>query len=250
MTPADSASGLAFAPMRTEIAIPVYNEEKDLPKCIDRLTRFLADQKLFDSSIVIADNASTDRTRELAQDLAKTYPGVKAIHIPRKGRGFALRTVWMQSQADIVSYMDVDLSTDIKYYPLMVHGLSVGYDIAIGSRLMRASRTSRSLKREFLSRGYNVLIKSMFWPGFSDAQCGFKAVRRDVAQKLLRHVKNNNWFFDCEMLLLAERHGLRIFEVPIEWVEDLDTRAKIVRSVVEHSLGLLRVRFSGYGNKL
>jgi glycosyltransferase involved in cell wall biosynthesis len=241
---------LALAPMHAEVTIPVYNEESDLPKCIDRLTKFLAEQKSFESSIVIADNASTDRTWELAQELEKQYPNVKAIHIPRKGRGLALRTVWMQSQADIVSYMDVDLSTDIKYYPLMVHGLSLGYDIAIGSRLMRASRISRSPKREFLSRGYNVLITLMFWPGFADAQCGFKALRRDVALRLLPHVKNNNWFFDCETLLLAERHGLRIFEIPVEWVEDPDTRAKMFGSVVEHSSGLLRMRFSGFRQKI
>ncbi|HVM63109.1 MAG TPA: dolichyl-phosphate beta-glucosyltransferase [Verrucomicrobiae bacterium] len=236
--------------MRAEVTIPVYNEEKDLPKCIDRLTRFLADQKLFESSVVIADNASTDRTWELAQELEKQYSNVKALHIPQKGRGLALRTVWSQSRADIVSYMDVDLSTDIKYYPLMVYGLSVGYDIAIGSRLMGASRVTRLAKREFLSRGYNVLIHSMFWPGFSDAQCGFKALRREVAQRLLPHVKNNNWFFDCETLLLAERNHLRIFEVPVEWTEDPDSRAKIIGSVIEHSSGLLRMRFSGYGLKI
>jgi glycosyltransferase involved in cell wall biosynthesis len=236
--------------MRVEITIPVYNEENDLPKCIDRLSKFLAEQTGFESSIVIADNASTDRTWELAQDLTKKYPNVNAIHIPRKGRGLALRTVWTQSTADIVSYMDVDLSTDVRYYPLMVQGLGVGYDIAIGSRLMQASRINRSAKREFLSRGYNILIKSMFWAGFSDAQCGFKAMRREVALRLLPHVKNNNWFFDCEMLLLADRHALRIFEVPVEWTEDTDTRATMFGSVVEHFSGLLRMRFTGFGQRI
>jgi len=236
--------------MHAEVTIPVYNEENDLPKCIDRLSKFLAEQKLFESSIVIADNASTDHTWELAQALEKKYPNVKAVHIPKKGRGLALRTVWSQSKADIVSYMDVDLSTDIKYYPLLVQGLTVGYDIAIGSRLMQASRIERSSKREFLSRGYNILIKSMFWAGFSDAQCGFKALRRDVALKLLPHVKNNNWFFDCETLLLAARHGLRIFEVPVEWIEDPDTRATMFGSVVEHFSGLLRMRFTGFGQHI
>jgi glycosyltransferase involved in cell wall biosynthesis len=236
--------------MHAEVTIPVYNEERDLPKCIDRLSGFLAQQKWFESSIVIADNASTDRTWEIAQDLARNYPRVRALRIPKKGRGLALRTTWMQSTADIVSYMDVDLSADIQYYPLLVHGLSVGYDIAIGSRLLRASRIHRSVKREFLSRGYNILIQSMFWPGFSDAQCGFKALRRDVALRVLPHVKNNNWFFDCETLLLAERYGLRIFEVPIEWVEDPDTRAKMIGSVIEHFSGLVRMRFSGYHLKI
>jgi len=236
--------------MNTEVTIPVYNEENDLPKCIKHLTKFLGEQKLFESSIVIADNASTDRTWEIAQELERQYPNVKALHIPKKGRGLALRTVWSQSKADIVSYMDVDLSTNLKFYPLLIHGISVYYDLAVGSRLMQASRIKRSLKREVLSRGYNAMIKGMFWNRFSDAQCGFKAVRRDIAHKLLPHIKNNNWFFDCEMMLLAENHGFKIFEVPVEWIDDLDSRARIGPSIVEHSSGLFRMRLAGFRQPL
>jgi glycosyltransferase involved in cell wall biosynthesis len=241
---------LAFAPMHAEVTIPVYNEENDLPKCIQTLTKFLEAEKALDVSIVIADNASTDRTWELAQELAKQYANVKALHIPKKGRGLALRTVWSQSKADIVSYMDVDLSTNLKFYPLLIHGISVYYDMAVGSRLMQASRIKRSLKREVLSRGYNTMIKMTFWNRFSDAQCGFKAIRRDVMLKLLPHIKNNNWFFDCEMMLLAEKHGFKIFEVPVEWIDDLDSRARIGPSIIEHSQGLLRMRLAGFGQQL
>jgi glycosyltransferase involved in cell wall biosynthesis len=236
--------------MHADIAIPVYNEENDLPKCMQTLTEFLKAEKSLDVSIVIADNASTDRTWELAQELEKKYSNVTALHIPQKGRGLALRTVWSQSKADIVSYMDVDLSTNLKFYPLLIHGISIYYDMAVGSRLMQASRIKRSLKREVLSRGYNTMIKLAFWNRFSDAQCGFKAIRRDVMLKLLPHIKNNNWFFDCEMMLLAEKHGFKMFEVPVEWIDDLDSRARIGPSIIEHSKGVLRMRLAGFGQQL
>jgi glycosyltransferase involved in cell wall biosynthesis len=241
---------LPFKFMHAEIAIPVYNEENDLPKCLHILTEFLKAEKSLDVNIVIADNASTDRTWELAQELAKKYSNVTALHIPQKGRGLALRTVWSQSKADIVSYMDVDLSTNLKFYPLLIHGIEVYYDMAVGSRLMQASRIKRSLKREVLSREYNAMIKLAFWNRFSDAQCGFKAIRRDVMLKLLPHIKNNNWFFDCEMMLLAEKHGFKMFEVPVEWIDDLDSRARIGPSIVEHSKGVLRMRLAGFGQQL
>lgn len=232
--------------MLVEVTIPVYNEERDLAKSIHTLTKFLAGVDFFESHIVIADNASTDRTWEIAQELGKQYPNVRPFHLDQKGRGRALKTVWSQSQADIVSYMDVDLSTNIKFFPLLVHGIMLGYDIAIGSRLLQASQTSRCVKREIISRVYNSLVKAMFWNGFSDAQCGFKAVRREVAGRLIPQIENNNWFFDTELMLLAERHGFKIFEVPVEWIEDLDTRVKIMRTALEDVRGLVRVRLASF----
>jgi glycosyltransferase involved in cell wall biosynthesis len=235
--------------MHVEITIPVYNEERDLLTSIRTLREFLNGVPLFESSLVIADNGSTDRTGEIAQELRQQYPDISVVTIPEKGRGLALRTVWSRSQADVVAYMDVDLSTNLKFFPLLVQGISIGYDLAVGSRLMQASRIKRSLKRDVLSRNYNRLIKLMFRNQFSDAQCGFKAVRREVAQRLLPHVRNNNWFFDCEMMLLAEKHGFRIFEVPVEWTEDTDSRAKILGSIIEHSTGLCRMRLTGFQQK-
>jgi len=236
--------------MHVEVTIPVYNEERDLPKSIHTLHEFLAGVSLFESSIVIADNASTDRTWEIAQELSQKFSNVKAFHIDQKGRGRALKEVWSQSTADVVSYMDVDLSTNIKFFPLLIHGLMLGYDIAIGSRLLQASHTTRCVKRELISRGYNLIVKSMFWNRFSDAQCGFKAVRRETAQRLMPHIENNNWFFDTEMMLLAEMHEFKIFEVPVEWIEDLDTRVKIIRTATEDLKGLLRMRVAGFHQKI
>jgi glycosyltransferase involved in cell wall biosynthesis len=196
--------------------------------------------------VIVADNASTDRTFALAQALAREYPGVEAVHVPRKGRGGALRAVWSRSDADVVSYMDVDLSTNLKFFPLLIHGLSIGYHVAVGSRLLQASQTERRLGREVLSRGYNRIVKALFWNHFSDAQCGFKALDRALAQRLLPQVRDDSWFFDTELMLLAERAGCRVFEVPVEWVEDLDSRVPIVRTALEDLRGLVRVRLAGF----
>lgn len=236
--------------MQVEVTIPVYNEEADLSRSIHTLVEFLAGVRSFKSGIVIADNASTDRTWEIATELTKKFPNVTAVHIDQKGRGRALKTVWSASKADVVSYMDVDLSTNIKFFPLLIHGISLGYDLAVGSRLLQASQTRRCLKREVISRGYNLLVKAMFLNRFSDAQCGFKAIRREVAQRLLPHIQNNNWFFDTELMLLAEKHGFKIFEVPVEWIEDLDTRVNIIRTAAEDLKGLLRMRLAGFRQKL
>ena len=232
--------------MLVEVTIPVYNEERDLAKSIHALTKFLSEIKLFESQIVIADNASTDHTWEIAQELGKQYANVKPFHLDQKGRGRALKAVWSESKADIVSYMDVDLSTNIKFFPLLIHGIMLGYDLATGSRLLQASQTSRCFKREVISRTYNLLVKSMFWNRFSDAQCGFKAVRREVVNKLIPLIQNNNWFFDTELMLLAERFEFKTFEVPVEWIEDLDTRVKIMRTAMEDVRGLIRVRFTNF----
>ena len=236
--------------LRVDIVLPVYNEEHDLPISVEKLVKFLKGVNQFTSQIVIADNASTDRTWEIAQNLEKQLPNVHAFHLKEKGRGRALRTVWLQSNADIVSYMDIDLSTDLKYLPLMVHGLSVGYDIAIGSRHLQASKRVRCLEREFLSHTYNMMVRRMFNIKLSDAQCGFKALRCEVAHRLCPHVESNKWFFDSELLLLAHRHGYRIFEVPVEWIEDPDSRVNVVGTAMEDIRGLLRVRFSKLNPRL
>ena len=232
--------------LTTEIVIPVYNEERDLAPSVRTLVEFLHGVSMFRASVVIADNASTDGTLAVARELEREHPNVHALHIPRKGRGGALKIAWDASQADVVSYMDVDLSTNLRFFPLLIHGLSIGYDVAIGSRLLQASQTQRSLKREALSRTYNGLVKAMFFNRFSDAQCGFKAVRRDAARALLPLVENTGWFFDTELLLQAERRGYKIFEVPVEWIEDLDSRVRIVPTMIEDVRGLVRVRIAEF----
>jgi glycosyltransferase involved in cell wall biosynthesis len=230
--------------LAVEIIIPVYNEEEALGPCVNRLSSFLEEELPHDWCIIVANNGSTDRTLEVAGQLSAMNSRVRVLNLMRKGRGLALRTAWSQSTADIVSYMDVDLSTNLRYFPLLVEGLRCGYDVAVGSRLMQASMVARRLKREILSRGFNLLIRMLFRTRFSDAQCGFKALRRETAQLLLPHVVNNGWFFDAELLILAEKNNFRIFEAPVEWMEDLDSRVHLTATAVEDLKGLARMRTS------
>ena len=226
-----------------EIVIPVYNEERALPESVAILCDYLETFFPYQWSITIANNASTDRTREVAEALAAGNPRVTVLHLDRKGRGRALKAAWLASDADIVSYMDVDLSTNLQSFLPLVAPLATGHsDLAIGSRLQRGAVVTRQWKREAISRAYNLLIKLLFRNRFSDAQCGFKALKAGVARELLPQVANNEWFFDTELLLLAEERGLRIYEVPVQWIEDLDSRVNIVQTALEDVKGLLRVR--------
>src|SRR6202048_4376369 len=225
-----------------DIVIPVYNEEHHLPGSVRRLHHFLATEVPYPARITVADNASTDGTLAVAQALADELPDVAVIHLDAKGRGGALYTAWMSSDANVVAYMDVDLSTDLSaLMPLVAPLISGHSDIAIGSRLAASSRVVRGPKREFVSRSYNLLLRGVLGARFSDAQCGFKAVRTDVARQLLPLVSDTGWFFDAELLVIAERAGLRIHEVPVDWVDDPDSRVDIVRTAIDDLKGCWRV---------
>jgi putative flippase GtrA len=225
-----------------DIVIPVHNEERDLPGSVRRLHRYLKTQVPYPARITIADNASTDSTLAVAEALASELADVDVIHLDAKGRGGALYTAWMSSQADVVAYMDVDLSTDLSaLMPLVAPLISGHSDVAIGSRLAASSRVVRGPKREFVSRSYNLILRGVLGTRFSDAQCGFKAVRADVARHLLPHVADTGWFFDTELLVIAERAGLRIHEVPVDWVDDPDSRVDIVRTAINDLKGCWRV---------
>lgn len=225
-----------------EIVIPVHNEERDLGPSVRRLHAYLADAFPWTARITIADNASTDGTWAEALRLAGDLPGVEVLRLERKGRGNALRTAWMGSDAAVVAYMDVDLSTDLAALPPLVAPLISGHsDLAIGSRLGRGSRVVRGAKREVISRGYNLLLKTTLRARFSDAQCGFKAMRADRARDLLPLVEDGGWFFDTELLVIAERAGLRIHEVPVDWVDDPDSRVDIVATAAADLRGIARL---------
>ena len=226
-----------------DIVIPVYNEEHVLAESLSTLRKFLSQGFSHQYRIVVADNASTDGTLAVAQGLAQKHPDVASLHIPQKGRGRALRAAWLASPADVLSYMDVDLSTDLVAFPPLIEAIaSEGYDVAIGSRLARGADIKRSLKREATSRVYNVMIKGLFFTRFSDAQCGFKAVSRRAVQELVPLIENNEWFFDTELLILAEKAGYRIKEIPVHWLEDPDTRVNVPQTVWEDVRGLVRLR--------
>ncbi len=228
-----------------DVVVPVFNEEQALPRSVVILADFLKANLSNPWQIIIADNASTDGTKSVSEMLCERYSGVNYLYIPQKGRGLALRSAWLDSTADIVSYMDVDLSTDLAHFPQLVNSLEEGYHVAIGSRLSKGSRVTRGLKREVVSRSYNLLIKSLFFTPFRDAQCGFKALTRTTARAIVPHIKNNNWFFDTELLIIAAKRGYRINQVPVKWDDDPGTTVNIARTAREDLKGLLRLRFGG-----
>jgi putative flippase GtrA len=230
------------ATVDVEIVVPVYNEQDDLAPSVRRLHAFLGKHFPFSALITVADNASTDATWSIASELASELDGVRAVHLDAKGRGRALAQVWAASTARVVAYMDVDLSTDLAaLLPLVAPLLSGHSDVAIGSRLSASSRVVRGPKREFISRSYNLLLRTTLRARFSDAQCGFKAMRTDVARLLLPHVRDTAWFFDTELLVLAERAGMRIAEVPVDWVDDPDSTVDITRTALEDLRGIARL---------
>ncbi|CAL9372567.1 hypothetical protein SUDANB15_00884 [Streptomyces sp. enrichment culture] len=225
-----------------DVVVPVHNEETDLEPCVRRLHAHLGETFPYPFRITIADNASTDRTPRIAARLARELPGTDWIRLDEKGRGRALHTAWSQSSAPVLAYLDVDLSTDLAaLLPLVAPLISGHSDIAIGTRLARGSRVVRGPKREIISRCYNGLLRSTLAVGFSDAQCGFKAVRRDVAERLLPLVEDREWFFDTELLVIAERAGLRIHEVPVDWVDDPDSRVDILATALADLRGTARL---------
>jgi len=228
--------------MDVEIVVPVYNEAAQLAERITALRTFLDESFPFRALVTVVDNASTDDTSRVAGELAARLRGVAAMRLPRKGRGYALREAWSTSAAPVVAYMDVDLSTSLPaLLPLVAPLLSGHRDVAIGSRLARGAHVVRGPKRELISRAYNLLLKFTLRGRFSDAQCGFKALRRDAAEKLLPLVEDNEWFFDTELLVTAERLGLRIGEVPVDWVDDPDSRVKIVSTAADDLRGVWRM---------
>ncbi|MET8912385.1 bifunctional glycosyltransferase family 2/GtrA family protein [Micromonospora sp. NPDC004551] len=225
-----------------DVVVPVYNEEADLGPCVRRLHAHLTAHFPYPFRITVADNASVDGTLAVAEALAAELPEVGVLHLDAKGRGRALRAAWSASPAPVLAYMDVDLSTDLAaLLPLVAPLISGHSDLAIGTRLARTSRVVRGAKREVISRGYNLLLRGTLAVRFSDAQCGFKAIRADVAAGLLPLVQDTGWFFDTELLVLAQRAGLRIHEVPVDWVDDPDSRVDIMATALADLRGIWRL---------
>ena len=225
-----------------EIVIPVRNEERDLGPSVRRLHAHLRDRFPFAARITIADNGSDDGTWAVARALEAELSSVRAVRFERPGRGGALRSTWLASDADICAYMDVDLSTDLNaLLPLVAPLVSRHSDVAIGTRLARGARVARGPRREVISRCYNALLHAALGTRFTDAQCGFKAIRADLARVLLPLTADTAWFFDTELLVLAERARLRIYEVPVDWVDDPDSRVKLLSTALADLRGIVRL---------
>lgn len=228
--------------LQVDIVVPVRNEERDLAPSVRRLVSYLRERFPFTARVTIADNGSTDGTWAIADRLARDFDEVRAVRMEQPGRGRALRAVWSQSDAEVLAYMDVDLSTDLNaLLPLVAPLLSGHSDVAIGTRLARGSRVIRGPKRELISRCYNLLLHACMGARFSDAQCGFKAIRREQALALLPLTEDTGWFFDTELLVLAERAGLRIHEIPVDWIDDLDSRVDVVATALADLRGMVRL---------
>jgi putative flippase GtrA len=239
---AAATGGVTTTPVDVEIVVPVRDEERDLAPSIRRLHAYLAAGFPFTTCITIADNDSRDGTWARARELAAELNGVRAVRLEQPGRGRALRSAWQASRATVLAYMDVDLSTDLNaLLPLVAPLLSGHSDMAIGTRLARGARVQRGPRREILSRGYNLLLRACLGTRFSDAQCGFKAIRRDRAALLLPRTQDASWFFDTELLVLAERAGLRIHEVPVDWVDNADSRVQLLATAAADVRGIVRL---------
>lgn len=248
---------MAEEKLKVEIVLPVYNEEAELEEHTLRLRDFLKRQlDDFLWQITIADNASTDDTSDIGQNLSQKYPEINFLRLEEKGRGRAVKRAWQEGDADIAAYMDIDLSTDLKHFPPLIKSLTNGYDIAIGSRLLPKSVVKgRTLKREIISRCYNLLIKFLFWARFSDAQCGFKAVNKRVIKEILPKVQDNEWFFDTELLIIAEKSGskrdaltsgqrsaaFKIYEEPVTWVDNPGSTVRVLGTIKGDLKGLWRL---------
>ena len=231
-----------------DIVLPGLNEETGLARAVGSLSEFMSDcMNSYDWRIVIADNGSTDATPHIGRALAAESERVQYLRLEQRGRGRALKRAWTQSAADVMAYMDMDLSTDLGALPALVAAIEDGsHEVAIGSRLARgADVVGRSPKREFISRCYSLMFRGMFLTGFRDAQCGFKAVSRRVAEQVLPLVEDTGWFFDTELLILCEKSGYGVFELPVRWVDDPDSRVRIVSTAYHDISGLLRLRFGG-----
>jgi glycosyltransferase involved in cell wall biosynthesis len=230
-----------------DLVIPCYNEEHVLAGSVERVLAFADAHPEHQWRVVVANNASTDATLEVAQRLEAQYPGrVAALHIPVKGRGIALRTAWLTTEADVTAYMDVDLSTDIAHIPALIDPIAAGeVDLSYGTRLHRESQTQRSAKREFISRAYVFILNRVAGLRVTDAQCGFKAISREAARALVPLVRDTQWFFDTELLWIAQVNGYRLREVPVRWVEDPDTRVKIIKTAREDLSGIWRLKRGG-----
>jgi len=225
------------------IVIPVYNEEIELAERIETLLGYCKTHlDSFDWEIVIADNASTDKTLDIANKLTKKFSSVHVLHLDKKGRGRAVKLAWSQSKADFLAYMDVDLSTDLRHFPPLLQALTRGYDIAIGTRNAFGSRVyGRNFLRTLTSKGYIALIKLFFWVRFTDAQCGFKAVTQDVVKNIIPHIQDNAWFFDTELLIFAEKSHVRIYEEPVTWVDNPGSTVRVLKTAQGDLEGLKRL---------
>ena len=236
------ASTAAGRTVSVDLVVPVHNEAHVVGSTVGVLHAFAGEHLPYDWRITVVDNASTDGTRRVVEAVAHALDRVGLARLEWKGRGGALRHAWSTSPADVLVYMDADLSTGLEALLPLVDAIVVdGADVAIGSRLVSGAQLERRRTRDVLSRGYNRMLRTVLRTNFRDAQCGFKAVRADVARALLPLVLDDGWFFDTELLVTAQRSGLVIVELPVRRIDDSDSRVEIVPTVLADLRGVGRL---------
>lgn len=231
--------------MKIEVIFPVYNEGSTIYDQIKKFNKFFDIDFKKNLYITVADNGSNDNTFTICNDLLNKKLINNYLSISQKGRGRAIKQSIINSDADIVSYMDIDLSTDLDHFKDLVESIYLkGYDISIGSRLSKTSKViGRKKIREFTSRAYNLLIKIYFPKSkIQDMQCGFKAFSRKKILKVLNYVENNRWFFDTELILIARKFNLKIDQIPVKWTDDPNTSVNIISTAIEDIVGLTKLR--------
>jgi glycosyltransferase involved in cell wall biosynthesis len=226
-----------------ELVLPVFNEEDVIEDSVVTLNRFMEKNCKFPWQITVFSNGSTDNTVEIGNQLSRRFSRVNFVHIPERGKAKAYKSIWPSSQASIVGFMDADLSTELEAIPKCIDAIKNGADIAIGDRHTVGALIERSLKRTMLSRGYNMLIKLLFpHTKVRDAHCGFKFLKKSVARSLLPHIRDDCWFFDTELLMLAEQTGHKIEQIPVLWVERKASKVRVTRVVTDYLFNLLKLR--------
>jgi glycosyltransferase involved in cell wall biosynthesis len=225
------------------VVIPVYNEEKVLESSIRNIYNYMDKNIKEDWNIIIANNASIDNTKEIADNLTKKFNKVRAVHLSFKGRGNALKYAWSKNKSDVYAYCDVDLATDISHLKELFDSILKGNNVVTGSRYLNKSKSKRTINRFVFSKGYIYLIKLFFKTQLNDFQCGFKAVDNKIVKEILPKVRNKEWFFDTELLLLAEQSGkYKIKQIPVAWKESKDTKVKIFKTVYDYVKNLIKLK--------
>jgi len=226
------------------LMLPVYNEERIIEDSVNTLHEYMKNNIIFDWKIVIVNNGSTDKTSKISKNLQKKYKNIDYVEIEKKGRGNALRESWKNYDADIYSYCDCDLATDISQLRELFDSIDRGANISTGNRYKKDSQTRRTLTRLITSKTYLFLIKILFNTKVSDFQCGFKAIDKKTKDDIVTITKDNDWFFDTELLLLAEREGYNIAQIPVTWTEKRikDSKVRVIPASLNNLINLIKLK--------
>lgn len=227
------------------IVLPVYNEEKIIEGHALKILNYCQQNLQDDFQIVIADNASSDATSQIAQRLTQLYPQIKYYHLEQRGKGLAIKSVWRKFEADFYIFMDADLSTDLSALPNLLEVLKTsGADLVAGSRYLKNSQIKRSSGRLIISKIYNLIINILFRCSIHDLANGFKGANRLVVEKILPLTKNEKWFFDSELTLLTHHYGYRVKEIPVAWQEHRTTKSRvnIISTSLEYLIELIKLK--------